>query len=206
MFATCVWLIWLMGAHVGVDGLGSVLGGLLVLSIAAWAYGKWAAPHRKTATRRVSMVVSLLIAMGGFWMLYPSSDATENVAQASGEHGPDKYGITWETFSPELVSDLRSQGKPVFIDFTAKWCLTCKANKAVIFNSDEVKDRFSELGVAMVEADWTKRDPVITEALESFNRSGVPLYVLYSGKTGDEPVVLPELLKPSIVLDALDKI
>lgn len=206
MFATCVWLVWLMGAHVGVDGLGMVLGGLLVMAIAAWIYGKWAAPHKKTTTKRIAMAVALLVAVGGFWMMLPSENSVADSATGAGEHGPDKYGIAWQEFSPELVDDLRAEGKPIFIDFTAKWCLTCKVNKTVIFSSDEVKDRFEELGVEMVEADWTKRNPVITEALESYNRSGVPLYVLYSGEKDAKPMILPEVLKPSIVLDALDKI
>ncbi|MCH6258237.1 thioredoxin family protein [Puniceicoccaceae bacterium K14] len=206
MFATCVWLVWLMGAHVGVDGLAGVLGGLLILSIAAWAYGKWSAPHRKPTTRRVSMIVSLVIAVAGLWMLYPKSSDTEGTVATSGAKSADKYGLVWETFSPELVASLRAEGKPVYIDFTAKWCLTCKANKTVVFNSEEVKDRFEELGVVLVKADWTKRDPVITDALESFKRSGVPLNVLYTGTENGEPLLLPELLKPSIVLDALDKI
>ncbi len=204
MFATCIWLIWLMGAHVGNDGLIMVLGGLLVVAIGAWVYGRWSTPVKPVSTRRVSTIIAAVIAVLGIWMLMPSEEATSAVA-AEEAGGPDKYGVVWEPFSPELVAAARQEGKPVFIDFTAKWCLTCKANKAVVFASDEVKNRFDELGVVMVKADWTKRNPVITDALEEFGRSGVPLYVLYDGKT-DTPKILPELLNPGIVLDALEGI
>lgn len=205
MFATCIWLIWLMGAHVGNDGLILVLGGLLVVAIGAWVYGRWVTPVKSVATRRFATVVALLIAGVGVWMLMPSEAATSAVA-AEATGGPDKYGVSWEAFSPEVVEAARAEGKPVFIDFTAKWCLTCKANKAVIFASDSVRNRFAELGVVMLRADWTKRDPVITEALESFGRSGVPLYVLYDGDLSSAPQLLPELLNPGIVLEALDRI
>lgn len=204
MFATCIWLVWLMGAHVGNDGLIMVLGGLLVVAIGAWIYGRWSVPSKPAATRRFSAVAAAVIAVLGIWMLLPSEEAT-NAASLEEAGGPDQYGVVWENFSPEKVAAARAAGKPVFIDFTAKWCLTCKANKAVVFASDEVKRRFDELGVVMVKADWTKRNPVITETLEQFGRSGVPLYVLYDGKS-DTPMILPELLNPGIVLDALDKV
>lgn len=203
MFATCIWLIWLMGAHVGNDGLILVMGGLLVVAIGAWVYGRWATPVKSVGTRRIATAIALAIVGLGVWMLMPSEEATSAVA-AEENGGPDKYGVTWEEFSPELVASARAQGKPVFIDFTAKWCLTCKANKAVIFASDAVRQRFEALGVVMVRGDWTKRNPVITKALESFGRSGVPLYVLYDGDPSSSPHLLPELLNPGIVLNALD--
>ena len=152
----------------------------------------------------MSTAIALVVCVVGIWILMPNEETTSAVA-AEEAGGPDKYGVVWEPFSPELVAAARAEGKPVFIDFTAKWCLTCKANKAVVFASDAVKERFDSMGVVMVKADWTKRSPVITEALESFGRSGVPLYVLYDGKS-ETPQVLPELLNPGIVLDALEKV
>jgi len=202
MFATCIWLVWLMGAHVGVDGLLWVMGGLLVLSMGAWIYGRWVTVSRKAGTRRVAMVFAIVFLAGGIWLMLPG----ENALVADVEPGqPDTYGVVWEEFSPELVAELRSQQRPVFIDFTAKWCLTCKANKAVVFASEEVRERFKELNVAMVKADWTKRNPVITEALESYGRSGVPLYIFYDGSPDANPMILPELLNPGIVLEALER-
>lgn len=205
MFATCIWLVWLMGAHVGNDGLLLVMGGLLVVAIGAWIYGRWATPVRSAFVRRLSTGLALLVGAAGVWMLLPSEKATANAA-AESSGGPDAYGVVWEDFSNDAIASARASGRPVFVDFTAKWCLTCKANKAVVFASDEVKQRFEDLDVLMVKADWTKRNPVITEALESFGRSGVPLYVLYDGDAEAAPQLLPELLNPGIVLDALDRL
>jgi thiol:disulfide interchange protein len=108
-------------------------------------------------------------------------------------------------FQTTFLDQHLADGKNVFIDFTADWCITCKANERVVFSSDRVKDRFDELGFEMVKADWTNRNPEITRALESFGRNGVPLYVIYSENL-DEPMILPELLTPGIVLNALDQI
>lgn len=203
MFATCIWLVWLMGAHVGNDGLIMTLGGLLVVAIGAWIYGRWSVPHRGPIVRRVAMVSAALSLVFGIWILMPNDQGSDAVS-LDGVEGPDQYGIVWENFSPDRVEEARRDGNLVFIDFTAKWCLTCKANKAVVFSSDDVRQRFQELNAVMLKADWTKRNPVITEALESFGRSGVPLYVLYNGM--NEPKVLPELLNPGIVLEALSSL
>ena len=203
MFATCIWLVWLMGAHVGNDGLIMTLGGLLVVALGAWIYGRWSVPSKGAFVRRISMVFAAISIVFGVWILMPSSELV-SADVGDGLGGPDQYGVVWESFSPANIEQSRKDGKLVFVDFTAKWCLTCKANKAVVFSSDEVRDRFEELEAVMVKADWTKRDPVITQALESFGRSGVPLYVLYDGM--NEPKVLPELLNPGIVLDALNSL
>jgi len=203
MFATCIWLVWLMGAHVGIDGLPLVLGGLLVMAIGAWIFGRWSTPIKTVGIRRLATVSAFALMVGGVWMMLPGS-GSEGAIAVKGQ--PDRYGVVWEDFSPELVAELRAEGRPVFVDFTAKWCLTCKANKAVIFASDEVRNRFKELSVAMVKADWTKRNPVITEALEGYGRSGVPLYVFYDGSKDASPRILPELLNPGIVLEALESV
>ena len=103
------------------------------------------------------------------------------------------------------MAQLKSEGKPFFLDFTADWCTSCKANELVALSNGDVVNKFQELDVVLVKADWTKQDPVITKALAEFNRAGVPLYVLYPGKDA-EPTVLPEVLFPGTVLEALDKV
>ncbi|MEQ1515381.1 MAG: thioredoxin family protein, partial [Usitatibacteraceae bacterium] len=104
-------------------------------------------------------------------------------------------------FSKARVAELRAQGRGVFIDFTATWCITCQVNKRIALNKAEVQKRFEELNVVRMKADWTIKDPAITEALAEFGRNGVPLYVYYPA--GGEPKLLPEVLTTSILLDSL---
>ncbi len=194
MFATCIWLVWLLGGHVGNDGLIFVLGGLLVVSIGAWIYGRWSTPIRKKATQRFASVFALLTVLGGIWMMMPREQA-----EGEGE-------LPWQAYSPELLAELSAGGKPVFVDFTADWCLTCKANEVRLFGSDELLGRLENMDVELVRADWTKKDAVITKALAKYGRSSVPLYLLYDGKPGSEPKILPQVLSPDSFLSALDEI
>ena len=110
----------------------------------------------------------------------------------------------WVEYSPQKLAELRGQGKAVFVDFTAAWCVTCQVNKRVALNTDKVKSRFADSNIVRMKADWTNRDEKITRALAEFGRNGVPLYVLYD-RTG-KPTVLPELLTENTVLAALDKL
>ena len=109
----------------------------------------------------------------------------------------------WEPFSPERVAELRKQGIPVFIDFTAKWCLICQTNH-MVFNKKDVSDKFAEKKVVKMKADWTRNDPVITAELKKHGRSGVPLYVLYEGMEDSQPLVLPQVLTADTVIQHLD--
>ena len=128
------------------------------------------------------------------------SGASKPVVQASSD------GLAWQAFTPERVKEAMADGAPVFIDFTAAWCLSCQVNERVALEEQEVVSRFQELGVKTFKADWTARDESITRALAQFGRNSVPLYVLYSKDGSKEPIILPEILTPGIVLQALDKI
>jgi thiol:disulfide interchange protein DsbD len=112
----------------------------------------------------------------------------------------------WQDWSPEAVQAALGKGQPVFVDFTAAWCLSCKVNEQVALNTDAVKSAFTQKGVVLFRADWTQADPEISKTLQQYNRDGVPLYLLYSPKAKDDPQVLPEVLTPGIVLEALNKI
>jgi thiol:disulfide interchange protein len=128
-----------------------------------------------------------LLAVGG-WLGWPKPAAPTDVV--------------WTPWSAEAVAAARSENRPVYVDFTARWCATCQTNKRIVFASDEVKRTFRDQNVATLKADWTNRDPAITAELRKWDRSAVPFNLLYlPGR--DEPIVLPELLTPGIVLDAL---
>jgi len=107
----------------------------------------------------------------------------------------------WQPWSPQRVAELTQDGRPVFVDFTAAWCVTCQVNKQLVLNDAGMRDAFARRNVTLVRADWTRRDPAITRALASLGRNGVPVYVLY--RPGREPLLLPEVLQKRLVEDAL---
>jgi thiol:disulfide interchange protein DsbD len=121
----------------------------------------------------------------------------------SSAHSSANQDEEWEPFSPERLASARASGKPVFIDFTAEWCLNCKVNERVTLSRADVQAAFKKHNVVMLKADWTNADPAITAELNRFNRVGVPFYLLYSPNVA-EPKVFPELLTPSLVLEALE--
>ncbi|HUJ75054.1 MAG TPA: thioredoxin family protein, partial [bacterium] len=112
-------------------------------------------------------------------------------------------GSLWESWSPDRVDQLRAAGTPVFVDFTAQWCLTCQVNERVALRSAAAEHAFRNAGVATLKADWTDRNNDIARALASFGRAGVPLYVLYPRDSSEPPVVLPELLTAGTVVEAV---
>ena len=134
------------------------------------------------------------------WPLF-SGGAERDAAAAAPGAGKAAAGDPWQPFTPALVAELTAAGKPVFVDFTAAWCVTCQVNKRLVLNDRTVKDAFVQHGIELVRADWTRRDPVITQALAALGRQGVPVYVLYI--PGREPTLLPEVLQTQVVLDAL---
>jgi thiol:disulfide interchange protein len=114
--------------------------------------------------------------------------------------------LVWQPFSKSALDDARSSGKPVFVDFTADWCITCKTNERFAIDTPRVRQEFLKRNVVVLKADWTKGDPDITEILKKFGRAGVPMYLFYPGGTGEaQPVLLPELITSQTVLDALNK-
>jgi len=141
--------------------------------------------------------VAAVILMGGALVL----------AWPQGQPGPRseaRVGGAWQPWSEGAVSSALAAGKPVFVDFTAAWCVTCQVNKRLVLTAADVEQRFVELGVTRLRADWTNRDGAITAALARLNRIGVPVYALYS-PAQREPLLLPEVLTRSVVLDALQR-
>ena len=196
MFATVVWLLWVLGQQAGVDGAIALLGLLVAVAFAAWALGTPA------STRRGRLGLGLLslgvLAAAGTWAL-PALQAEAGSAQVDGAG----THVVWQPWSPAAVATAQAQGRPVFVDFTAAWCVTCQLNKRTTLSDSDVLTTFARRGVVLLRADWTRRDPRITEELARLNRSGVPVYALYQPGT-NTPVVLSEILTPSMVREALN--
>ena len=202
LIATVVWLAGVLGRLAGTSGLMALLFGALLMAIGGWVLGRWGALHRTTRTRRIAQLLALLfIAAGIGHALYHAKPLDEASPAAAAKSGH----IQWETFSPEKLAELRSQGQRVFLDFTADWCLTCKVNEKVAF-TPAVARKLKELNVVPLKADWTRRDPVIAEALAGYGRTGVPLYVLYNADPKAEPILLPSLINAGTVLAALEEL
>ena len=193
LYATVAWLVWVLGAQVDNDAVVRLLVALVVIAMALWAWRIFKVGHRRSwaGVAAVALVSSVVIVSP----LLRGGDVEAPSAVSAAATGP------WRAFTPTTVADLGSAGRPVFIDFTAAWCVTCQVNKRLVLNNAEIHEAFARRGVELVRADWTRRDPVITQALATLGRQGVPVYVLY--RPGKTPLVLPEILKKQIVLDAL---
>lgn len=204
MMLSVLWLTWVFMSQTSANAVIILLAAYLLIAFASWIYGKWSIPTKARKIRTVSSFVVLVTLMGAFKTASFASGMSDLQAEpVKTETSGDVY--EWENFSPERVKALREQGTPVFIDFTAKWCLICQTNHLVLVNS-EIEDKMNEMGVVRMKADWTKKDPVITEELKKFGRSGVPLYLLYGKDPDDEPQILPQVLTPDTIKAALNKI
>lgn len=183
MLATAAWLLWVINQTTGSAGLILALAGALLVAWMIW----WAHGTKDRGLRKVLLLACALV-IGWSVAMQPSPD-----------------GVTLDTgmepYSAERLSELRAEGRPVFVDATADWCLTCKVNERFALKDDTVMALFKEKNIAMMVADWTSRDAAITEYLASFGRNGVPIYVYYPPQ--GEPVVLPQLLTPAVVRSAI---
>lgn len=208
LMATVIWLAWVLGNQVGVNAVVLLLFVLLFVSVGGWILGRWGNPVKEKRTRLTAQVGAALLILVPLYLFIANLDLFAVAPSANGNPAAAKSGegIAWQPYSPQRVQELRNQGKPVFIDFTASWCLSCQVNKKVAFGSLEVQEAFSRLGVNALIADWTSRDETITRALAEFGRNSVPLYVLYGSDPDRAPLILPELITPGIVLEALKEI
>jgi thiol:disulfide interchange protein DsbD len=202
MYATAAWLAWVLVQQAGPDAMLRLLLAAIVVAAAAWSWGRWmnGAPQRP-AIGWASLAAAAAATAG---LLGPVVDAVPgDGASRAAASGPASAGpIAWEAWSEARVAAAIAEGRTVFIDFTAAWCVSCQANKKLVLERDAVAQAMRERRVLALRADWTNRDPAITAALARFGRNGVPLYLVI--KPGEPHArVLPELLTPSIVVDAL---
>jgi thiol:disulfide interchange protein DsbD len=201
LYASAAWLVWVLSQQVGPTGLAACLTGLVLLALAAWLYeatrqggGLWRRLGRPVA------VASAIAALGLATLAAAPTAPTGAITMAD---------PSWEPYTAARLAELRGRGVPVFVNVTAAWCITCLVNERVALRSPVVTARLAQKGVVSLKADWTNREPAIAQVLASFQRSGVPLYLLYPGATAggpnsDGPRVLPQVLTEGIVLEALD--
>lgn len=186
LYATVAFLLFTLNGQVSAERFLNISFALVVVAMAAWFYGRYATPSASQRGRRTGQIGTLLLfTAGAVWAYWPAED------------------LNWEPWSAARVEELQKEGRPIYVDFTARWCVTCRVNKDVVFHStSRVVDAFNRAHVALLRADLTKPDPLITAELARHGVAAVPLDLLYlPGHT--EPVVLPSLLTPDIVLDAL---
>jgi thiol:disulfide interchange protein len=188
LLATLLWLSWIVGRLQGVDAMVQLGGLLLIIGILAWIKGSFWTPvssGRSRVLAAVAMAAVLVTAIGSYAFVTAPSD------------------IPWQAFSQQSLDNALQSGRPVFVDFTADWCITCKANERFALDTTAVRQAFSEHQVVILRADWTHGDPEITQILKEHGRAGVPMYLFYPGGKDRPPVVLPELISSQTVLDAM---
>lgn len=203
MLASVLWLIWVFSAQTNYMAVTLLLGGFFVLAIGCWVYGKWATPLKSKATRMVGTAITAVFFIIGGDIIYTSTTPWIE-AMGGTPVTAAQPGDNWEDFSQARIDELQKKGIPVFVDFTAKWCLICQTNHLTLSTSS-VSEEFMKKGVVKMKADWTKRNPDITEALRKFGRNGVPLYVYYPGNPSQSPEILPQVLTPDIIISAIKK-
>jgi len=199
MYASAAWLLWVLAQQTSPLGLGAALAGAILVALAAWAYQK--SKSSSTTGRVTALVTALAAAVLAVLLPVRYSGVALATPGSVSATAPDAAG--WIPYDAQKVAELTASGKPLLVNFTASWCLTCLVNERNAFADPAVQDVFRDKGVTLMKGDWTNRDPQITKALTAFGRAGVPLYVVYNAKPGSAaPLVLPQLLTASIVRDA----
>jgi thiol:disulfide interchange protein DsbD len=192
LYATAAWLVWVLSIQLGSDGVMAAALAFVGVGFAAWLAHKTALSSRSVrllapAFGAAAIALAVLVTTGA-----QTDDAAPRTAQAS--------VLPEEPFSRAKLDELLAQGRPVFVNLTAAWCITCKVNERVALKSPALAEAFKAAGVVYLKGDWTKANPEITELLQRFNRAGVPLYLFYPGR-GAEPHILPQILTTGVVLD-----
>jgi len=185
MYATVVWLAWVLSLQVGPDSIIRLGAAMVLIGLGAWMISQAGG-----AVWRLGAAAAIVCGLVAAW---PGGEAAADTSSTR-QNG-------WAAWAESDIGALNAAGTPVFVDFTAAWCVTCQVNKKVVLETRPVREAFAAKSVRLMRADWTRRDPAITAALNAFGRNGVPVYVLYA--PGKAPVILPEILSERIVIDAL---
>jgi DsbC/DsbD-like thiol-disulfide interchange protein/cytochrome c biogenesis protein CcdA len=191
LLATVVWLTWVASQQGGPSTVAAILTELLLLGLLAWITARWRGGWSRLVAAGVA--AASIAAVGTIGVVRDVS-----VVQAAADG--------WEPYSTARLDELLRQRRPVFVDFTAAWCVTCQVNERLVLSTPAVRQKMRDAGVTLVRADWTNPDPEITRALQQFGRDGVPLYVLYSGRQEDRPRILPQILTSDLVITELEQL
>jgi thiol:disulfide interchange protein DsbD len=193
MLATVVWLAWILGQQTGIDGVTALLAVLVALAFVLWAWGR--ADASPVARAAWTGSAALLLAVTLAWALPSWREAQASTSVPAADE-------RWQPWSTARVAALQAEGRTVFVDFTAAWCVTCQVNKRAVLTDATLLAEFDVKRVALLRADWTRRDAAISAELTRLGRSGVPVYAVYKpGQQG--PTLLPEILTVQTVRDAI---
>ncbi len=224
MYATAAWLAWVLGVQMGLDAVFALSLGVVLLAVAAWCYGRFVQEGRAGSHRFAGALSALLALAAALWMAWPGASPQASSAAPAGSASAPSLSLPsassssatspssasasvsssdWVAWSDQAVAQGRAEGRPVFVDFTAAWCVSCQANKKLVLERESVVQAMNRQRVLRLRADWTRRDPAIGAALARHGRNGVPLYLVYL-PGNDAPVILPELLTTGTVLRVLD--
>ncbi|MEQ1566075.1 MAG: thioredoxin family protein [Myxococcota bacterium] len=203
LIGTTVWLVDVLVAQIGADRAVGFLAFLLAVGVGCWIYGRFGGVAESTGRQLATAGIGALVIGAAGYQFLDLEFADEPVCDDGSLAADLTFGeaIPWQAFSEPRVAALA--GKPVFVDFTAEWCLTCKVNERTVLETSSVRGAMQELGVVPLKADWTRRDEVITKWLNQHGRAGVPMYLVIPADRGQAPILLPEVITPSMVVDAL---
>jgi thiol:disulfide interchange protein len=190
MYGAAAWLAWVLAQQAGADDLAKLFAAAILVALAGWLLGM--RQRRTTATRGViivtEMVAFMLVVVSVTGVAWPQDKTAE---------------LPTEAYSPTRLAELQAAGRPVFVNYTAAWCVSCQVNDKVALSTHAVVQAFARHKVAYLKADWTRRDATIAAELASHGRAGVPLYLVY-GTGGGEAAILPSILTPDIVVRAVE--
>lgn len=204
LYLSALFFLWVLGTQVGVMGMSVVIGACIVLAFAAWLYQR--SYNFGPVMRKFNYVVGAAAFVFAIYVLQTSFLEVVPMTDVASVDADGNSTANYEVFSSQRLDDLQADGRPVFVNMTAAWCITCLANEQTTFSTDRVKQAMSDNDITYMKGDWTNEDPEITAVLEHFNRPSVPLYVLYPGDSSKEPVILPQILTPGILVRAFESI
>jgi thiol:disulfide interchange protein DsbD len=203
MYGTAAWLLWVFTLQAGSSALAALLAAAVLAGLFAWLIGAMQRSGEPLVPGVAAVIAAGLAVAALVFGARQSAPAPSQTASGS-PSAPAQAGVEApsEAYTPQKLADLRAQGKPVFVNFTAAWCVTCQVNERLALGAGSVAKAIADTGTVYLKGDWTNRDAVIAKVLAEHGRAGVPLYLVY-GAGGGDPVVLPQLLTPGAVVAAL---